>query len=68
MRLSSIGSSTENLRLPVSRIISIFSQGPSVLPEDEIREEDDHDDEEYTTDMENALHDGLGDNLSDVLG
>ena len=68
LRLASIRSSTENLWSPLGRVTPILTRGASVLPEDEIHDEDDHDYEENTTDMEDALSDGLGDNLSDVLG
>jgi hypothetical protein len=39
-----------------------------VLLQQEIYDEVDHDDEQNTADMEDALSNGLGDNLSDVLG
>ena len=65
LRLASIRSSTENLRSPLGRVTPILTRGASVLPEDEIHDEDDHDDEENTADMEDTLSDGLGDNLSE---
>jgi len=68
LRLARIRSSTENLWLPLGRVTPILSLGASVLPEHEIHDEDNHDDEENTADMEDALSDVLGDNLSDVLG
>jgi len=49
------------------RVPLILSRGGSVHPEDEIKNEDDHDDDENTAVMEDALSDGLGDNLSNVL-
>jgi len=58
----------KNLRLPLGRVTPILTRGASVLLEDEIDDEDGHDDEENTADMEDALSDGPGDNLSDVLG
>ena len=54
--------------MPLGRVTPILSRSASVLPEDQIHDEDDHDKEENTADMEDALSDGLRDNLSDVLG
>jgi hypothetical protein len=68
LRLASIISSRENLRSPLGRVTPILNRGASVVREDEIPDEDDHDDEENTANMEDALSDVLGDNLSDVLG
>jgi hypothetical protein len=39
-----------------------------VLPEDAIQEENDHNHEENTADIEAEQSTGLGDNMSDVLG
>jgi hypothetical protein len=68
LRLGSLRSRTENLRSPLGRVIRILTRGASVPPEDAIHDEDQHDDEENTADMKDALSDVLGDNLSDVLG
>jgi hypothetical protein len=65
--LASIRSSTENLQSPLGRVNLILTRGASVLPEDEILDEDDHDDEDNTADMDDALRDNLGNNLSDIL-
>ena len=54
--------------MPLGQVTSDFSRRASVFLEDEINDEDDHDNEENTADTEDALSDGLGDNLSDVLG
>jgi len=68
LRLASIRSSMEDLRSPLGRGTPILTGGASVLPQDEIHDEVDHNDEENTADMEAALSDGLGNNLCDVLG
>jgi len=65
LRLASIRSSTDNLRSPLGRVTPIPTREASVLPEDEIHDEDDHDDEENTANMDDALSDSLGDNLSE---
>ena len=65
--MASIRSSTENLGLPLGRVTPILTRGASVPPEDEIHDEDDHNNEENTADMEDVMSDGVGDNLSDVL-
>jgi len=67
LRLASIRSSTGNLPSPLGWVTLILTPGASVLPEDEICHENDHDDEENTAYMEDDLSDGLGDKLSDVL-
>jgi hypothetical protein len=54
--------------LPHGRVIPIFTGGASVLPQHEIHDKDDHDEEEHTADMEDALKYDLGDNLSNILG
>ena len=68
VRLPSIRPSTENLGSPLGQVTPILPHGASVLPEEEIHDEDDQDDEENPADMEDASNKGLGDNLSDVLG
>jgi hypothetical protein len=50
--------------LPRGPVTPILTRGASVLPEDDIHDEDDHDDEENTANTEDALSDVLGDNLS----
>ena len=55
LRLASVRSSTENLRSPLGRVTPIFTGGASVLPEDEIHDEDDHDDWENTAAMGDPL-------------
>jgi small-conductance mechanosensitive channel len=54
--------------MPLGGVTHIVTRGAFILPEDEIHEEDGNDDEENTADMEDALSDGLADNLRDVLG
>jgi len=68
MRLASILSSTENLHSPLGVMTPILTQRTSVLPDDEIHDVNDHDDEESTAHMEDDMSDSLGDNLSDSLG
>ena len=68
LHLASIHSSTENLRLPLRQVTPCLSCGTSVLPEDEIHNKHDHNDEENTADMEEVLRGCPGDNMSDVLG
>jgi len=66
LHLTDILSSTENLRSPLDRIPPILTPAASVLPEDEIHEENDHDHKQNTADMEDDLSDSLGDNLGDI--
>ena len=68
MRLASTYSSTNNLQSPLGRVTPILTQQVSVLQEDEIYDESDHDDDENNADREDDLSDSLGDNLSDSLG
>jgi hypothetical protein len=49
-------------------VTPILTQGASGLPEDEIHDKDDHDDTANIAHVDDALSDGLGDNLSNVLG
>lgn len=51
----------------MGQVTKILTRGASILPEDEIYEKYDHDEEEYTGDTQYALSDCLGDNRSDVL-
>jgi len=57
----------ENLRSPLGWVTPILTWGASVLLEDGFCDENDHDDEENTADIEDALSNGLGDNLRNVL-
>jgi len=68
VRLACICSSTENLRSPLGRVTLILTWGASVLPEDELRDEDNQVDDENTAVMEQDLSDGQGDDLSAILG
>jgi hypothetical protein len=66
--LASIRSRIENLQSPVGCVTPILTQRALVLPEDEIQDENDHNHEENTADMEAEQSTSLGDNLSNVLG
>jgi hypothetical protein len=52
LRLASIRSKIENLQSPVSCVTPILTRRALVLPEDEIQDENDHNQEENTAVME----------------
>ena len=67
MPLPCIWSSTEITGSPFGRATPILTRGVSVLLQDKIHHKDDHDHEENTANVEDALSEGLGDNLSNIL-
>jgi hypothetical protein len=65
LRLASIHLSIDNQRRPLGQVTAILTRGACILPKDELHEEEDHDNEENSADIEDALSNSPGDNLSE---